>query len=112
MSKRTKSDPVEMPSPFVDYWIDRATEYQGMHPVPCDYCDEPIERGDRFFIINAMSNEPMKRGHVSHLKHAPPQEFVLDPSKRVLQPWEEDPSIPAPAGWEEWKMKHRGTLYG
>ena len=109
---RTKSDPVEMPAQFVDYWIDRATEYQGMHPVPCDYCDEPIERGDRFFVINAMSNEPMKRGHISHLKHAPEHEFVLDPAKRVLQPWEEDPSIEAPPDWETWKEKHRGTLYG
>ena len=113
MSKmRTKTDPVEMPSQFVDYWLEKAKPYEGTHPVECAYCDEPIQQGERFFYIHAMSNEPIKRGHVTHLKHAPQQEWSYDPDKRVQQPWEENPEIPAPKGWDKWKKNHEGTLYG
>ena len=123
-----KDDPVEMPSQFCDYWLAKAPEYQGTHPIPCNYCDEPIERGDRFFYIIAVNNElakkmfvsernmfmdVSKRGHVSHLKHAPEQEWTYDPSKRVLQPWEEHPDLyEPPPGWEKWKKDNEGILYG
>ena len=105
MSERDK--PIEFPAEFCDYWIDRAEPYKGTHPVPCDYCDEPIEKGDRFFTVQADSREPVKRGHVTHLKHAPTKEWMHDPSRLVLQPWETDPSIEAPEGWEEWRRRHR-----
>jgi len=102
---RSKTDPVEFPADFCDYWIDRATEYMGEHPVPCDYCSEPIEKGDRFFTVRADSREPLRRGHVTHLKHSPIRDWTYDPAKRVLQPWETDPTIAAPPGWEAWKRR-------
>ena len=116
-----------MPSQFCDYWGDKAIEYKGDYPMACDYCDEPIEKGDRFFYLIAVNKEPSKkifvpgremfinvskRGHVSHLKPAPEQEWVYDPAKQLPQPWEEDPSIPPPPGWEEWKRRNRGVNYG
>ena len=100
-----KDDPVDFPAPFCDYWLDRATAYQGTHPVPCDYCSKPIETGDRFFTVKADSMQPTKRGHLTHLKHAPVRDWVHDPARRVLQPWETDPAIAAPPGWEAWKRR-------
>jgi len=106
MSERDK--PVEFPSSFVDYWLNRATEYRGTHPVPCDYCSEPITRGDRFFTVKADSTQPTKRGHLTHLKHAPIREYVHDPARQVLQPWETDPDkYNPPPGWETWKRRHQ-----
>jgi len=103
------NDPVEMPSQFCDYWLDHAKEYQGAQPVPCDYCDEEITQGDRFFTVKYDSSKPIQRGHLEHLKHAPKREWVPDPAKNYKQPWEEDPSIPAPPNWEEWKRRHGQT---
>lgn len=109
--RRGKDTPVEFPSSFVDHWLDRAKTYEGAHPVPCDYCDDPIEAGDRFFTVHAMNDWPAKRGHVTHLKHAPPKEWEFDPARQQPQPWEADPTIPPPPGWEEWKRTHKGTMY-
>jgi hypothetical protein len=101
-----RNDPVEFPIPVVDYWLKHAEEYQGAQPVACDYCDEEIKQGERFFIIKSDSMSQIQRGHVDHLKHAPRREWVPDPAKNFKQPWEEDPTVPVPLHWEEWKRKH------
>ena len=124
---KDKNEPVEMPAGVVDYWLEKAIEHNKEHPLKCSYCDEPIEKGDRFFYINAVNNEPSRKlfiperntfvevsriGHVTHLVPAPEREWAFDPEKQQPQPWEMDPSIPAPPKWEEWKERNRGVNYG
>lgn len=126
--KRGKSEPVEMPEGFVDYWFEKVLTHNKDYPMPCSYCDEPIEKGDRYFYLHAVNDEkPLRRlfltdpdryvavsklGHITHLIPKPEQEWAFDPAKQMPQPWEMDPSIPAPPGWEEWKRRNRGVNYG
>lgn len=105
-SGRDRNYPVVFPAAFVEYWIGKPRPYIG-EQTWCDYCSEPIKKGENVFYTFETNKQSKKLGHVSHLKSAPPREWMFDPSKRVLQPWETDPTIEAPSGWEEWRRRHR-----
>lgn len=102
--------PILFPVKFVEYWGHHFLINEGNQGKPCDYCPEEIMPGDRYFKVEWSPTEPALFGHLTHLKEAPPQEFVKDPRKTVRQPWETDPGVPAPAGWEEWKRKHEWAV--
>lgn len=107
---KAAGDPILFPASFVEYKMKHPLTNDTFHDIGCDYCPEPIKPGDKYFTIKVDHTFTPKTGHLTHLKSAPAIEWKPDPAKYKPQPWEMDPSIPAPPGWEEWKRKHEWAV--
>jgi hypothetical protein len=107
---KSARDPVEFPAQFVEHHLKHHLKNGTSHDMICDYCPEPIKPSEKYFKILADHVAGPQIGHLTHLKVAPPREWKPDPAKTYKQPWETDPSIPTPPGWEEWKKKHEWAV--
>lgn len=72
---------VPMPRKFVDYWLEHPKTWKVDTSVPCDYCQEPIVKGDHYFTLyvgpvaqegGELTRGVEKRGHLRHLVYADP----------------------------------------
>lgn len=75
------TDKVAFPRLFVDHWLNKPLKWEAPVEVPCDYCPEPIQKGDSYFVIGmtgfilGVPQNPEKRGHLRHLEYAEPAVF-------------------------------------
>ena len=74
-----------MPRKFVDYWHEKFLIWEVNVDIPCDFCPQPIEKGQHYFetfigshVDPGEGEEPgtavqdtKKRGHIQHLTYAP-----------------------------------------
>ena len=75
-----------MPRKFVDYWLENPLSWEVPVAIPCDFCDQPLEKGQPYFSVFVGSyvehgvgeepgttvQDPKKRGHLQHLTYAEP----------------------------------------
>ena len=69
-----------MPRKFVDYCLENPLTWGVDVEVPCDFCDQPIEKDQHYFTLfigshveedGTVVQDTKKRGHLQHLTYAP-----------------------------------------
>ena len=66
---------VQLPKKFCDYWWEKPKTWKIKKTGICDYCPEPLSKGEEYFEIDLYDGE-VKRGHLHHLDYAEPVEWI------------------------------------
>ena len=70
-----KEDKVKFPKKFCDYWRDKPKTWKIKRTEECEYCRDPISKGEEYFEVSVHEGE-VKRGHLYHLEDAEPIEWI------------------------------------
>ena len=66
---------VKFPKKFCDYWWENPKTWTNKRPEKCDFCPNPISKGEEYFEISVSEDEVI-RGHLHHLEVAEPVEWI------------------------------------